>query len=64
MDMQELSFTTLEELLNDERMDGDIRGQLTERVTSYDPELEVAVLFAYNGNVRFSCIMCNVKFSL
>jgi hypothetical protein len=28
------------------------QAQLTERVTSYDPEKEVAVLFAYRGQVR------------
>lgn len=49
IDSQALSYTTLEELLNDERMNDDIRGQLTERVTSYGPDFEVAVLFAYNG---------------
>lgn len=86
-----LTYTTLEELLSDERMPPEVkvRGlrtngrtpfrasfpcmvrkqiaftphppytwqsrhkeQMAERVMSYDPELEVAVMFAYKGQVR------------
>jgi len=51
-----LSFTTLEELLADPRMDGDIKEQVTERVISYDPDFEVAVLFAFAGQVGLNVL--------
>ena len=51
-----LEFTTLEELLADDRMDEGVKAQLTERVTSYDPEAEVAILFAYHGQVGLNVI--------
>lgn len=51
-----LSFTTLEELLADPRMDDGVKAQLSERVTSYEPDSEVAVLFAYNGQVGLNVL--------
>ena len=51
-----LSFTTLEELLADPRMDGGIKEQVTERVISYDPDFEVAVLFAFAGQVGLNVL--------
>ncbi len=51
-----LSFTTLEELLADPRMDGGIKEQVTERVMSYEPDVEVAVLFAFAGQVGLNVL--------